>query len=335
MDMIRDFMKAGGEKALMENVKSHAQISTGDAQFDIVATDIMDRMREGDKKVLTWNDNVSNLVGLYDQATLGTIIILSELTLGDLRKNRWCKEPVINPGLVVTLAFTRNYRGLIDKYRRSAHTKQFGKSRHQAIEEFKALSPKLYAANKEELPVPIILTPFGESESTSVVDMETKPQPHVFAGDPTAKAYGALTPGGNPTLLEASRAGKDNKEKPLSPNLIALENVAGAGPLNGNKAIAFIADGRLISDAKGSTHPGPVSDMTTTPENKAVFSKDWWTPGRSAAFAVGTAIGLSVVTGSALLFNKIFRRRREIKKERLHARAWKLSNDMEQVYASY
>jgi hypothetical protein len=324
MNFIKGFMKEGGQKALVENVKRHAQISTGDAQFDIVATDIMDRMRAGDEKVLTWDDNVSNLVGLYDQATRGTIIILPLLTLGDLRKKRRCKEPVLGFQTAVSLGVFGNYAGLIDKYRRSAHTKQHGKSKHQAIEEFKALAPKLYKANNEELPVPIILPPLGESEPMPVVDVDTKPQTRVFAGHPTVKAPGDFAPGGGPTLLGDSRAVKDDQKRPLSPNMVSLENVVGAGPWKGNKAIGYPSES--VS-----------SDMTstTTSEDKTVFSKDWWTPGRGAAFAVATVLGFSVVAGGALLFNKIFRRRRENKKERLHARAWKLSDEMEQIYASY
>lgn len=66
-----DFIKEGGTEALIKNIQNNPQIKTNDPKFDVVVKDIFERMEAGDPKVLKWDDQMKNLVGLYDQATQG------------------------------------------------------------------------------------------------------------------------------------------------------------------------------------------------------------------------------------------------------------------------
>ena len=66
-----DFVKEGGTEALIRNIQNTPQIITNDPKFDVVVKDIFERMEAGDPKVLKWDDQFKNIVGLYDQATQG------------------------------------------------------------------------------------------------------------------------------------------------------------------------------------------------------------------------------------------------------------------------
>ena len=67
------FAKHGGNAALKRNIEADPQILTGDRQFDVVVADIFKRVAEEDPKVLKWDENFQPIVGLYDQATKGTL----------------------------------------------------------------------------------------------------------------------------------------------------------------------------------------------------------------------------------------------------------------------
>jgi hypothetical protein len=71
MPGLSSFFEKGGTEALIKNVINNPQILTGDPSFDIVVKDIFSRMEARDPKVLKWDDNFKNIVGLYDQATQG------------------------------------------------------------------------------------------------------------------------------------------------------------------------------------------------------------------------------------------------------------------------
>ena len=66
-----DFIKEGGTEALIRNIQNNPQIITNDPSFDVVVKDIFERMEAGDPKVVKWDDQFKNIVGLYDQATQG------------------------------------------------------------------------------------------------------------------------------------------------------------------------------------------------------------------------------------------------------------------------
>jgi hypothetical protein len=66
-----DFIKEGGTEALIRNIQSNPQIITNDPKFDVAVKDIFERMQAGDPKILKWDDQFKNIVGLYDQATQG------------------------------------------------------------------------------------------------------------------------------------------------------------------------------------------------------------------------------------------------------------------------
>lgn len=70
--MVFDFITRDGAGALIKNIRNNPQILTDDPKFDVVVSDIFERMRAGDPKVLNWDDRFKNIVGLYDQATKGT-----------------------------------------------------------------------------------------------------------------------------------------------------------------------------------------------------------------------------------------------------------------------
>lgn len=70
--MVFNFITRGGADALIKNIRNNPQILTDDPKFDVVVSDIFERMQVGDPKVLNWDDRFKNIVGLYDQATKGT-----------------------------------------------------------------------------------------------------------------------------------------------------------------------------------------------------------------------------------------------------------------------
>jgi len=71
LDFASPFLKNGGAEALKRNIEADPQISTGDAEFDVFAADIFQRVGQRDPLVLNWNDEFKPIVGLYDQATKG------------------------------------------------------------------------------------------------------------------------------------------------------------------------------------------------------------------------------------------------------------------------
>ena len=73
MGLIEDIIKGPGRIAFLENVRSHPQILVGDAFFDTLARDIFAKIGAEEEYLITWNDDFKAVVGLYDQATSGTV----------------------------------------------------------------------------------------------------------------------------------------------------------------------------------------------------------------------------------------------------------------------
>ena len=71
VDIVRAWFMNGGKAALKRNMQRDPVVPTGDALFDMIASDIFVRMENEDPKVLRWDDEVKPIVGLYDQATKG------------------------------------------------------------------------------------------------------------------------------------------------------------------------------------------------------------------------------------------------------------------------
>src|SRR5262245_57805748 len=72
---------------------------------------------------------------------------------------------------------------IVDQYRRAAHTSQFGKSKEQAVAEFKEVAAEVYRQNGESIPTSVVRSPIELSSGDTQV--------------------GAVTPAGD--LHEASR----------------------------------------------------------------------------------------------------------------------------------
>src|SRR5271169_7050170 len=131
-----DFVKEGGTDALIRNIKNNPQIITNDPKFDVVAKDIFERMEAGDPKLLKWDDQVKNIVGLYDQATQGrrNLLIIS-LILGNIESDLACEQPKTS-GMFgkFRLGFkaVTNIDGLVETCRHAAHTQHWGKTPQQA-----------------------------------------------------------------------------------------------------------------------------------------------------------------------------------------------------------
>jgi hypothetical protein len=237
--------------------------------------------------------------------------------------------------------------GVIDQFRRYAHTRQRGKSRLQAIAEFKALAPRLYKANEEPVPYPPGFAPPPEPEP--VIKPEVQVLDHVSAGvgEHDVPLPASLPQG--PLIGPASSASEDPtflEQHPVSEIYYPLSEVHSEGAGRGFlSAESVTPEGQSCDGNKGYTITpaaqgglgdsiGKLDAVAHAPASlPRPFSKDWWTPGRTVGFATASiAIGALVGSGIALL-NKFFRGRKNKKErnQRLHARSWKLSTgDMEQ-----
>jgi hypothetical protein len=256
-----------------------------------------------------------------------------------------------------------NMDGVIDRFRRYAHTRQRGKSRLQAIADFKALAPKLYKANEEPVPYPPGFTPPPEPEP----EPEPVIEPEIQVPDlvsPMASEHDVPLPASLPQGLLTRPASSASQDPtfldfhpvseiyyPVSEIYYPVSEIHSEGSRRGPlSAESVTPEGQSYDDNKGYTVAptaqgglvdgfGESDGVSQVPAAPApAFSKDWWTPGRAVGIATaGIAIGALVGSGIALL-NKFFRGRKDKQegKQRLHARSWKLStSDMEQTQARF
>ena len=202
-------------------------------------------------------------------------------------------------------------KGLIDKYRRFAHTKQVGKPREQAIEEFKELVLAMYRAEDEKAPgdIPLFTPSANEIQSGTLEESEDGSYPGTFED---------YTPSDGPQGLEMVDG--ESQDQLLTGSLRGGSDVRHL--LKDSSGVAMAGKGQH----QDSKIIRPVT-ISSTSEPKA-FSKEWWTPTKGVIVAAAAGAAISLIAGSIFLFNKMFIIRRrtrdngEDRKRRLHAREW-------------
>lgn len=203
---------------------------------------------------------------------------------------------------------------VIDQFRRSAHTKQVGKPREQAIEEFKELVMAMYRANQEKAPGDISLN----IPSANGIESGTLEESEDGSYSGTIEYY---------TPSEGSQ-GSESVEGQSQGRLLT-------GPVtSGDSHVRHLLEGAPRVGAGGTGyHQAPKiipesSAIPSTGEPK-MFSKEWWTPGKGVIVAAAAGAGISLLAGGIFLFNKMFTIRRKTRDggkggtRRLHAREWK------------
>ena len=272
-------------------------------------------------------------------------LLFQELIKGDLPLELACEEPSTGGwGILGTLTQAAlDLDGLISKFRRAAHSVHRGKTRKEAIEEFKSLAPALFEKNGEELPRPVgwvdpkAPKPLPKPNPAIAVDAGLHPPGSVHSPQVDSPRISDQTTKVEPVCLEP---GVQNQQGQICPDEIAavvLHDNSGSSvdKLSPNtealQPFAPPSHGTL-----DSTTPVPA----VTPKKPVMFSKEWWTPGHGIAVGAAAVAATGALVGGFFLLKKLFGRRKNKKdkmdkKERLHARSWKVETNLEDVYSRF
>jgi len=284
----------GGTEALLRNIKNHPQTLTGDHQFDAIAQDIFTRMLDRDPKVLQWDERVKSLVGLYDQATQG-----------DIPSDQACKEPDFSGRgmLWSALKAVSNLDGTVDTYRRAAHTHYLGKSKDEAIEEFKQRAAALYSENGETVPAPPSPPSSPFAPSPEIVPELATEIPPLASPEDQSMADSDSSPDWQFSSIESSPNGESALSETTEWNDVTLR-------------------GSLTSGGVTPSLPG-----LPQPEQSEVSQGGW-----NKALAVGGGVaGLAalsaLIVGGIMLLKKKFGKKKgkdqaSTRVRRSHPRAW-------------
>ena len=221
---------------------------------------------------------------------------------------------------------------LIETFRSAAHTAQRGKPRDQAIHEFKQVALELYTSNGEHLPVP---AESASSEGSISTVQESEGLVAGIEADSAPSEY--FTPSDKSSQL--GRIEGEDKS--------GLSSVYEISTLDGTT-------GKCVGDVLYSDkHSAGQSAITTSlpqtiepqqstvkvPKNLSFFSKEWWTPTRGVALATWAGIGLSLIAGGVILFNKLLRKLKKpenSRRRRVHPRSWNIADsDTAQMHALF
>lgn len=203
------------------------------------------------------------------------------------------KDPMKQWAIGKLFSAVTDVDNLIDKCRRYAHTRQRGKSREDAIEEFIAIAERLFAKFGEPIPPP---TPLPQGDQASMVSSEETEEDEEVYGK---VEYKALEVGERHKAIAADAQSETTSE---------------------STGVA------LFSSADSSATVSQETGLAAwDPRN--MLSKEWWTPQRGFLVAGATGLAVALTAGGIYLANMFIRRKQKAKgqrKRRAHARSWNI-----------
>jgi len=324
VDWTADWAKNGGSAALKRNIEADPQISTGDPQFDSVVSDIYERVAREDPKVLKWDENFKAIVGLYDQATKGTPNRTRLISLGDIPEDLKCQEPDLDSAFGKSKALLGAMRDstmdvLVDKCRRAEHTSYFGMPRQEAIEEFKKRAAQLYAANEQQLPVPLGGPP--PFRDPSPYSSDTQLEGTWSEEGSLSSGYYTPVEGAPPAAPPAIPKDREN----------GIDEIIPISPSPGNPESGAGADQVIQVGYDGSRHRKAQTQGTAVGASRDsnLISPKGLMPATTLKVIFGTTLGFGLVAGVVFLYKKLFRNKRNPAgdaRSRIHARSWNIAD---------
>jgi hypothetical protein len=226
--------------------------------------------------------------------------------------------------------------GVIDECRRAEHTKQHGKSKHEALAEFKKVAAKLYRQNGEPLPKVEAPKPPPVAETSAAPPPPAPPaaQPlpvEISAGETKVESSPAED------LSSAARitspidhANPDAAKVVASPFEKAIEPTLPASTTPQTRTSPAVAYGESwdVSTDSAEVMGTECALCAKASESYGMFDREWWTPDRRLTVAAFTGLGIGIGATVMMFYNRFIRRKSNAEYEtrkRVHARSWNVS----------
>ncbi len=215
---------------------------------------------------------------------------------------------------------------VVDEARRAEHTRQKGKSREQALAEFKKVVAKLYRKNGELLPKPNppnnppppAPQPVETSSGETQLDTISPPNLTSAQAEPLHRDLHLIS--GNTPLVESNNHG------------VLQQMPSQALPQEAHTNLAPADEYSDWGYSSVRTSECSICAEALKEESYGLLDREWWTPDKKLAVAAVAGLGLTVGAVTTIFYNKFIRREKQrvIERQgrkRLHARSWNVIDE--------